>query len=275
MQKINSFLILLISFSVNSYALEKVYFGDGVKDIFVNSHESTLLLFQSPPIAKVCQPNGVIELFPIESKDEVDTMTLSQGADLMGMMKEKSSSQQIELMLKLTPYRENQITSCDIKLVSGETVSVKFKPISTLRRPLIEFENIFSKSSQSKMNSSSSDSLEVFQQFSTGGELLSFIDLTPLTSNKTARSELARYEILYLGTDREKYKAWIFKVISAKPAKDLPLLKNIKVNEIFYSLWAKDTPLKPMSQLEIGQEVKLFILSSSDITPEEMMRKLP
>ncbi len=258
----NSFITLIfMCLTIKVMAFEQVHYGDGAKDVVVNSQEPSLLMFPSPPIARVCHPSGVVDFFPIEESGNEMNPTLSSVE--WNLNQSKTISDSTERMLKLRPYQDSQVTLCDIKLANSETVTLRFKTSSLIKRPSIEFVNVFSNQAKN-IKKYDNDSLEIFQKLLSGGELFNFYDMTTSKDDPILKTTvLAKYAITYIGTDREKYKVWKVRVSPKAKAITESKLKNVKLNQIHFSAWKK------------GKELYLFILSSNDISTEELMEKLP
>ncbi len=264
-----SFLFLV----TKAMAFEQIYYGDGIKDISVNSQEPTLLIFSSPPIARVCHPSGVLDFFPIENNDSEPTQTLNSVE--WSHNSEKSDSDGTEKMLKLRPYQDSQTTLCDIKLANNETATIRFKTSSTIKRPSIELVNVFSPRPR-KERTYDQNSLQIFQNLISGGELFDFYDITTSKDAPISKtSDLARYEVAYVGTDKEKYKVWIVKTVPTKKMAFNPTLQNVQLNQLYFSAWKLLSSNSKKDIWEPSNNLKLFILSSNDISTEELLEKLP
>lgn len=274
MQLKSSFLTLtFFCLTVKVMAFEQVHYGDGVKDVTVNSQEASLLMFPAPPIARVCHPSGVVDFFPIESGESEPHSTLSSVDWNIGNTKVMSDG--TERMLKLRPYQDSQSALCDIKLSNNETVTLRFKTSASIKRPSIEFVNVFSNKSK-KEKRYDGDSLHVFQNLISGGELFDFYDITTSKTDPVSKkTSKAKYEITYVGTDREKFKAWSLTVIPFNSAPAFPELKNIQINQLYFSAWKNvmSSTIRPGWKEE--KPIHLFILSSNDISTDELLEKLP
>ena len=253
---------IFFSLTVKVMAFEQVHYGDGIKDVVVNSQESSLLLFPAPPIARVCHPSGVVDFFPLEEEPTQETNPTLNTID-WNLGQPKSANDSMERMLKLRPYQESQTTLCDIKLANSETVTLRFKTSPQIKRPSIEFVNVFSNKNK-RENKFNNNSLEVFQKFLSGGELLDFYDVTTSKDDPiTKTTSLGKYAFTYIGTDRENYKVWKLSVIPKSKSLTQARLKKVKLNQIHLSAWRNE------------KDLCLFILSSNDISTEELMEKLP
>jgi len=271
--KNNLLALLFFILTVNVMAFEQVYYGDGIKDVIVNSQEASLLVFPSPPVARVCHPSGVIDFFPVET-DEMDSSTTLNSINWNQSM-HKTTGDGTERMLKLRPYKNGEVTLCDVKLANQETVTLRFKTSETIKRPSLEFVNIFAKQAK-KERRYETDSLNVFQGFVSGGELFDFYDITTSKSDLVSKStSKGRYEIAYIGTDREKYKVWQLKVTPLKRSSHLPELKNVQLNQLYFSAWKSTRGAGVKPRWVEDQPIGLFILSSNDISTEELLEKLP
>lgn len=271
----NKFSIILSVFiSLNASAMDRIYYGDGIKDVLVNSQDPTLLLFPSPPIARICHPSGIVDFFPIENPEDVTATTLTNIE--WGNTKTAPEGNLTEKMLKLTPYKESQTTLCDIKLATNETVTVRIKPVANLKRPAIEFQNVFSLPPKRELSSYDQTSLEVFKRILTGGELVEFYDITASKDLPVSvTSKIAKYEVLYIGTDKDKYKAWIIRANFKTEILTPPILKGVKLNEIFFSAWKPLQGIYSQTKWKRDETTGLFILSSNDLSTEELLEKLP
>ena len=264
-----------------SGAYDKVYYGDGAKTIVVSSKESTLLVFPSPPIAKVCHPDGVIDLFPIEDENELQHMALSgQGGDLLSAMNapEKSNAQKenpIDFMLKLSPFKLKETSKCDIRLANRDTVTVTFVTDSETRRPIVEFESIFKKTQKKETNIKSYLPLDLFRDYITIGHLNGFIDTTEANQEYTAKTSSASYTIENSETDKEQYKLWKIKVSPRRGASSIPSLRNVRINELYFSAWIDPKTAQTASKFDEDKNVHLFIMSMNDMTSSEILEKLP
>lgn len=265
--------IIFFCLTVKVMAFEQVHYGDGIKDVTVNSQEVSLLMFPSPPIARVCHPSGVVDFFPIESSESEPNPTLNSVDWNLGNA--KSPSDGTERMLKLRPYQDSQSAMCDIKLSNNEVVTLRFKTSSSIKRPSIEFINVFS--SKSKIEKRyDSDSLKTFQNLISGGELFDFYDITTSKQDPVSiRTSKAKYEITYVATDREKYKVWTLTVTPLKNASLFPELKNVHLNQLYFSAWKNILKSSTRAEWKEEQPIQLFILSSNDISTDEILEKLP
>lgn len=271
--KNNLMTLLFFALTANVMAFEEVYYGDGIKDVTVNSKEPSLLVFPSPPVARVCHPSGVVDFFPVETGEMESNTTLN--SINWNQTTAKLTGDGTEKMLKLRPYQNDETTLCDVKLANQETVTLRFKTSENIKRPSLEFVNIFSKEAR-KERRYETDSLNVFQRFVSGGELFDFYDITTSKSDPVSKStRKALYEITYIGTDRERYKVWGLRATPSGNSLHLPELKNVQLNQLYFSAWksGKGATVKP-SWVE-DQPVSLFILSSNDISTEELLEKLP
>lgn len=269
--KIMTLLVLMVA--AKGQAFEKIYYGDGVKDVLVNSQEPSLLIFPSPPIARICHPSGVVDFFPIENTEQDQIQSLNN-LEWNHPTSAKSNGEGTERMLKLRPYQDSQSALCDIKLANKETASIRFKTSLAIKRPSIEFINVFSKTS-AKDARHNTDSLRVFQNFISGGELINFYDITTSKESPVSiKTNLALYEVVYIGTDREMYKIWKVKTTPQKDFSNLPELQKVQLNQLYFSAWK---PLKRHTKAQWIEDkpLDLFILSSSDIATEELLEKLP
>jgi len=281
MLKIISTIMLLMIFALTSEAYDKVYYGDGAKTIVVSSNESTLLVFPSPPIAKVCHPDGVIDLFPIENEEELQHMALSgQGADLLSAMNgpEKSKSQTenpIDFMLKLSPFKLKETSKCDIRLANRDTVTVTFVTDSETRRPIIEFESIFKKTQKKIGPSKTHLPLDMFRDYITVGHLNGFINTIESHNKYSTKTPHASYTIEASETDKELYILWKLRVIPYKDSSSIPPLKNVRLNELYFSAWINPKSSQTANKLDEDQAIHLFIMSMNDMTSSEILEKLP
>lgn len=271
--KNNLWTLLFFTLTVKVMAFEQVYYGDGIKDVTVNSQESSLLFFPSPPVARVCHPSGVVDFFPIETEDVESNASLN--SINWNQATSKLAGDGTEKMLKLRPYKNGETALCDVKLANQETVTLRFRTSESIKRPSLEFVNIFSKEAK-KERRYETDSLNVFQRFVSGGELFDFYDITTSRLEPVSKTTSnALYEIAYVGTDREKYKAWNLKVIPSKGATSTPELKNVQLNQLYFSAWKSHKGLTAKPSWVKNKQVSLFILSSNDISTEELLEKLP
>ncbi|MBY0517491.1 MAG: hypothetical protein K2P81_11310 [Bacteriovoracaceae bacterium] len=269
--KIMTLVVLMVV--AKAQAFEQIYYGDGIKDVLVNSQEPSLLVFPSPPIARVCHPSGVVDFFPIENTEQDQIQSLNS-LEWNQTTSGKATGEGTERMLKLRPYQDSQSTLCDIKLANKETATIRFKTSPSIKRPSIEFINVFSKASRKEARYSN-DSLQVFQNFISGGELIDFYDITTSKESPVSKkTKLALYEVSYIGTDRDKYKVWRINTIPQRDSTSLPELQKVQLNQLYFSAW-KSLKGHSKAQWDEDKPLSLFILSSSDISTEELLEKLP
>jgi hypothetical protein len=127
-----------------------------------------------------------------------------------------------------------------------------------------------------------------------GGDLAFLADETPSDEANGSRNDpgpsrslskstdLARYHLLYVGTDRDLYKAWKFEGTAGRDFTASLALKNVQLGEVYFSSFKvkstkdrnrSDDPQK--KRIRKGDDFTLFVLSRGDISPMEMLERLP
>ena len=229
--------------SQNAFAVEKFYYGDLPKFLEVNSKDSMLLSFPSPPFSVSCQPSGIVELNLIENERDLQIPTIAQNPTLLDSFKKGNDSIQprevskinnpLDLILKLNPIKEDKETRCSISLHNGETVSLRIITKIGIYRPLVKFE-----SAMFVLNPSLSISLNYLDTFSElirGNGISRFEDTTKDISEKDKSTKIAEYKLSYSSTDRSEYKAWIYQVkLKSDQAGQLSLLPS-NVGDLYVS----------------------------------------
>lgn len=275
------FSLAAIVVSTTAMSYDKIYYGDGARTVVISSKESTLLIFPSPPIAKVCHPDSVVDLVPIENENELQHMGISQGSDLLTAMnnqQEKSrpqTSNSIDFMLKLSPFQTKASSKCDIRLANRDTVTVVFVTNPDTRRPLVEFESIFKRNIKKEDVLTTEKPLEIFSDFLMGGHLSGFIDTTESHNDLSSKTSISTYTIVHSETDKEKFTLWKIRVVPRKSLDSIPPLRNVRINELHFSSWVNKKSKRTALSLLEDREVDLYIMTMQDTTATELLEKLP
>lgn len=273
---------LLLTFVLLSFQAQgnTFFYGDKPRNLEVNGRDSTLLVFPSPSFTKLCQPGGIVDLSTLQSIVEAQTLLPnSQKYDIMDQIRAsnnagfqpkqpKERDTTVARMLKLTPLRKSGSTICAIRLVSGETVLVRFQLSKHLQRPFIEFKHIGSFKTEGVINKLGG--LNVFRDLLQGGDLTYFADVTPVY--KTFTTPFAKWTIDYVGTDEKAFKAWRLTGTARKAFEAPEFIRSDFVGQFLFSSWrSKGSPrtLKP------DEDFTLFLLTTHDLDDGELKERLP
>lgn len=269
--------IILILMSQTARAGFQFYFGDKPRTLEVNGQEETLLVFPSPPFTKTCQPAGVLDLNTIASTAEAESLLptsnryeyINQIAGSGTGQPAKTSDGRDNLvgrLLKLTPLRNGSASVCAIKLVSGDTVMVRFSLQAQIQRPSIEFKNASSFELPGEM-AASLDGLSVFRDLIQGGDLTYLLDVTP--SSTSIATENASYTIVYVGSDSRSIAGWRIKGKVRKAFTPPRILKTDFIGQLLFSSW------QPRKSFKEGDEFQFYLLSTHDFSRDELASRLP
>lgn len=264
------------------FSVEKFYYGDLPKFMEVNSRDSMLLSFPSPPLSVSCQPSGVVEMNLIESERDLQIPTIAQNPSLLDTFKKGADDIQnkqqskfnspTDLILKLVPIKEEKETRCSISLNNGETVSLRIIPKSGVFRPLVKLE-----SAMSDLNptlSLSLNYLDIFSELIRGNGISRFEETTKDVSEKEKTTKTANYKLIYSSSDRSEYRAWIFQVKLKTDIDSQLILQTSNVGDVFLSsLLRGDITRKGKFKKE--EDLNLYILSRNSVSSKELMEKLP
>lgn len=269
--------IIFLSFQAQGSTF---FYGDKPRNLEVNGRDSTLLVFPSPSFTKLCQPGGVVDLNTIQSVVEAQALLPnSQKYDIMDQIRASSNvgfqpkptskrDTTVARMLKLTPLRKSGSTICAIRLVSGETVLVRFQLAKHLQRPFIEFKHIGSFKTEGVINKLGG--LNVFRDLLQGGDLTYFADVTPVS--KRFRTSSAAWTIDYVGTDEKAFKAWRVTGQARKSFEAPEFIRSDFVGQILFSSWrSKGAP----RELKADEDFTLFLLTTHDLEDSELKERLP
>jgi hypothetical protein len=271
------------------------YFSDRPRDLEVSADSETLLSFPAAPFARVCQPAGIVEFYPLTSAGELEGMLVPQGVQYKGLAGPgegvASGGEGSELLskhLKLVPKRQSGQTTCAIRLVNEQVINVRLTLAKMLAKPIIDFRSIYEKARGGALVTASLGSLNLFRALLLGGDLTFLADETPSQQgNGGERSrpfgratDLASYELAYVGTDKESFKAWKFSGTAAKPFR-VASIKDAKVGDFYFSAFrptengGKTKAVQSKHQFAKGDNFYFFVLSRVDITVSEMLGRLP
>lgn len=283
-------------------AQEIFYFSDRPRDLEVSALSDSLLSFPSPAFARVCQPAGVIDLYPIESPGELDSLLIpmgmqsagSKGLTTIGGDQDGAQSPQQgqgDLMarhLKLVPKKKLGSTLCAIRLTNEQVINVRFVLSNMVNKPLVDFRSLIERAKAGAAVSQAIGPVNLFRNFVAGGDIAFLADDTPsedLTSSDTKASRhssrsrsstLGNYRLVYVGTDKDRYKAWRF---DGSANKDFPTaqgLKGTKLGEVYFSAFRPNGSRGSVKRhIGKGDYFSLYVLSRGDIAFAEMMEKLP
>lgn len=269
------YLILLALLSTNANASFTFHFGDRPRTLEVNGEEETLLVFPAAPFTRVCQPSGIVDLSTLGSAAEAQSM-LPAGSryDYFNRLAgneadekpEDNGREAVSKLLKLTPLRNGATTVCAVKLVSGETVMVRFALQSQIQRPAVEFKPASSFEAPGDF-ASNLTGLSTFRDLIQGGDLTYLLEVTPTFASMSTES--GDYKIVYLGSDSKSLAAWH---IRGKAKKEFTPPRQIKtdfVGQILFSAWQPRIRYKP------GDEFDFWLLSSHDFSRDELSLRLP
>jgi hypothetical protein len=270
-------LLILILVSSPAAASFTFHFGDRPRTLEVNGEEETLLVFPSAPFTRVCQPSGIVDLSTLGSAAEAQNLLpagnrydyfnrLAAGNSSTEAKPEDNGREALSKLLKLTPLRNGAATVCAVKLVTGETVMVRFALQSQIQRPAVEFKPASSFEAPGDF-ASNLTGLTAFRDLIQGGDLTYLLEVTPTFASMS--TENGDYKIVYLGTDSKSISAWH---IRGKAKKEFTPPRQIKtdfVGQILFSAWQPRVDYKP------GDEFDFWLLSSHDFSRDELSLRLP
>ena len=259
--------------------VERVYYTPESREIDISNSSDTLLSFSAPPITAICQPSNMVNISEIEKASEVSAITVPLGVNFSEGGENSQGgiagpgADYLSKLLKLVPIQKTGKANCSIKLTNGENISIIFSLSDNIGRPIIEFNNIYSKNIKG-ISGTGLNGIDLFRQFARGNPTM-LTEITPGTFENTSRStEIGKYKLEYLGTDNQNFKAWRFSFYAKESGKKLSKLKNVSVGEIYYSAWVNNEKIITESQSSKGKNVYLLILSRNDVTIKEMLEKL-
>jgi hypothetical protein len=292
--------------SVDSQAQEIYYFGTHVRDLEVSAEAETLLAFPVPPFARVCQPAGIVELYPLESTDDLDNFLIPRGiqsSHVTGLPSDSFGSDRngdgggapdiVARHLKLVPKRTSGSTTCAIRLTNEQIVNVRIVPTKMISKPIVEFRSIIEKARSGAVLSQALGPINLFRAFVSGGDLTFLAEETPSEShhigNESSSSKrqlrrstsIASYRLVYVGTDKDLFKAWKFEGRALLDFSATQSIKDAKLGEFYFSTFrARDS--NPPQKLAMapptfrkGQEFLFYVLTRGDISPKEILERLP
>jgi hypothetical protein len=283
-----------------AHAQEVYYFSDRARDLEVSADSETLLSFPAAPFARVCQPAGIVEFYPLSSVDELEGMLVPHGIQYKGLPTGQSAAggaggggtSEAEALLarhlKLVPKRQSGQATCAIRLVNEQVINVRLTLAKMVSKPIVDFRSIYEKARGGALVTASLGSLNLFRSLVLGGDLTFLADETPSREGPdgqrsqlyTQTTDLANYTLVYVGTDKEAFKAWKFTGRAERKFRGAPL-KDAKVGDFHFSAFR---PVQdgartkaPAAKYEFAkdEEFQFYVLSRADITVSEMLGRLP
>jgi len=280
-------LLLLLSLYLTlcvtrSIAGDKIYYHHSTREISISNSDETLLVFQAPPVATICQPQNILELYAVQNIGEIHSLTVPQGASLMESLSDSNSESQnqdmLPKLLKLVPSKNDGKTTCAIKLANHDTVNIKFSLNQNTFRPILELESIFGRKNHLEENISvgRKDAHELFKQLVVGGELTYLSDVTPSKiAPKTYTKKNARYKFHYIGTDSKAFKAWIIEFKSRYTQEVPHFLTNTQMGDIYYSVFKYPKNFTTPNKVGPQEVLNILVLSRHDLEINDMLERLP
>ena len=286
-------------------AQEIYYFSDHARDLEVSADSESLLTFPAPPFARVCQPSGIVDLYPVDGAGDLDAFLVPRGMQngaATGLPTAGSTerqtiapeSDQLARHLKIVPKRSSGSALCAIRLTNEQVVNVRFVLSKMVSKPIIEFRSVMEKARSGAVLSQALGPINLFRSLVSGGDLAFLADETPSDEIHTGRSEptisrkltkstvSAHYRLLYVGTDKDLYKAWKFEGTAERDLPTSQPLRDPRLGEIYFSAFiAKTTdsnskaPVSAKKQIHKGDDFTFYVLTRGDISPSEMMERLP
>ncbi len=286
-------------------AQEIFYFSDRARDLEVSADAEALLSFPAPPFARVCQPSGILDLYPVDNVQDLNSVVIPrgiQGSAVTGLPTSSVSdhgavapeSEMLARHLKLVPKRTSGAALCAIRLANEQVINVRFVLSKMVSKPIVEFKSTVEKAKSGALISQALGPINLFRSLVSGGDLAFLADETPSDEANGSRNDpgpsrslskstdLARYHLLYVGTDRDLYKAWKFEGTAGRDFTASLALKNVQLGEVYFSSFKvkstkdrnrSDDPQK--KRIRKGDDFTLFVLSRGDISPMEMLERLP
>jgi hypothetical protein len=299
-----------VVYGTGAQAQEVYYFGDRARDLEVSADAETLFSFPAPPFARVCQPSGVVELYPLVDNQELDHFLIPRGIQSSqfsglptGSASEEpgsssggrgSNSDLAARHLKLLPKRTAGTTTCAIRLSNEQVINVRLTLSKMVNKPIIEFRSIMEKAKAGAALSQALGPINLFRAFVSGGDVAHLADETPAGSSNNGPGEseksdhlrkstsLASYSLVFVGTDKDLYKAWRFEGTAISDFSAAQAIRNAKLGEFYFSVFrergaslGQKTQTNTRPSFQKGQGFLFFVLSRSDISTQEMMEKLP
>ena len=292
-------------------AQEIYYFSDRPRDLEVSANSESLLTFPAPAYARVCQPSGAVDLYPIENTGELDNFMVpmgmqSPGAKGLPMTGEQSpgnvGNSEPEMLarhLKLVPKKTSGAAVCAIRLTNEQVINVRFVLNQMVSKPMVEFRSILEKAKSGAVISQALGPLNLFRAFVSGGDIAFLAEDTPSESSPDATmskhdsaqrsrslsksTSLGTYRLVYVGTDKDLYKAWRFEGTAEKDFAPSQGLKDVRLGELYFSAFQvragananKSPNVTSRKMIKKGDEFNFFVLSRGDISPKEIMERLP
>lgn len=286
-------------------AQEIFYFSDRARDLEVSADAEALLSFPAPPFARVCQPSGILDLYPVDHVQDLNSVVIPrgiQGSAAAGLPTSSVAdhgpvapeSEMLARHLKLVPKRTSGAALCAIRLANEQVINVRFVLSKMVSKPMIEFKSTVEKAKSGAVISQALGPINLFRSLVSGGDLAFLADETPSDQIYGPRNNLgpspplskstncARYRLLYVGTDRDLYKAWKFEGTAGRDFTASLALKNVQLGEVYFSSFKvkstkdrnrSDDPQK--KRIRKGDNFTLFVLSRGDISASEMLERLP
>ena len=281
MRKI-SYLLVLSLLSLSAFCKDTVFYHHTVREVAINNGEETTLSFPFPPIAMNCQPVDIVELYPVQNPNELGSLTIPQGVQVMESLEEANSQNDkdevLAKLLRLVPNKKAGSSNCAIKLANQDNVHVRFALRKDTSRPLIEFKSVFDrqKFKANEIPSTQKAALSLVKEMATGGKLTFLADITPSKfAPRTYKKKRGFYRFKYIGTDAKNFKAWIVEFQSRYKGRVRHLLKDVQVNEVYSSLWLYPNALKTPYRVKPKEKLRLILVSRNDLEIKDILGKLP
>lgn len=293
MSRIRSFtressILALMLASFESHGQEIIYYGEEPKTVDVFAGGESLMIFPSPPFARVCQPSGVVDMEPVADAKELERHLVPRGIHYQDLDLSKAASSAIKeedrlsYVLKLVPKRKKGAGHCSITLANNDIVNLVFRLSDKVFRPIIPLRSIYDKTAKDGRITDLLDAGDVFKSALRGGKPDFLADVTPHSEKGkrlTKYTKTASYVLAYVGTDKLNYKLWTIHGRTYRTVKS-PFLNGVGVNRIYYSSY------RPIDEAKGGMPVKTFlpkkdqkfqlhILSVPDLDYERVWEMLP
>jgi hypothetical protein len=237
----------------------------------------------------------VVELYPLESVGELEGLLVPSGMNYKALPSESGSggkSSHDDLLakhLRLVPKRQAGTTTCAIRLVDGQVVTIRLVLGKMVAKPAVEFRSAWAKARGGAEIATTLGSLELFRALLLGGDLTFLVDETPPQERerhgerpvKYSLTDTTSYELQYVGTDKESFKAWKFRGTAAQTFRPVPI-KDARLGDFYFSAFlpvssgsGAGVPTSPTHEFGRGEEFYFYVLSRSDISVREMLERLP
>lgn len=263
-------LILSLIFPVFVVAFDKYIFSGEARNLRIFNQSPTLMVFQSPVIAQVCQPSNIVKFYAISSQSDlaysIKTMEMSN----------QIGEDRFELMLKSVPQKPKGKAKCGFHLKNGDKITVEIELSKDVVMPIVEMTSIWSDKSVSAIKVQANKTLDVFKYLLTGAKISGFIE-----KRKTKTPRLVKttknfsYRVKSIQTDMKSLVSYEFDVEANTNLLKLPDIKTTKIGQYLYSAWLEDKKLRTKTKVLDKDKLRLFVLARAGLSLEEVIYELP